>query len=128
MPDMDGLYLVKLQVTKEGLMGAPTLSLNLVVYAPNGTVNGDAAITQAILNGQIHIPQVSGNIHHTGFGKDQQLVSLSGQYVQSVPPPAIGSFLAEFKAALVVDASWNGRGTFSYGGHTIADATVKQID
>lgn len=123
-----GLYPVKLVVTKEGLMGAPTLTLNLLVYAPAGTVSGDAIITQAVTppGGYTHVPQVTGAIHHTGLGKDTQLVSLSGQYVQSVPPPAIGSFLANFTAALAVDANWNGRGTFTYANHTIADATVKK--
>lgn len=125
-----GLYPVKLNVEKKGLLGAPDLKLSLVVYAPAGTVSGSAVITQALAPpaGEIHIPEVSGVIHHTGFGADQQLVALKGQYVVSVPPPAIGSYLAQFSAALVVDKSWTGKGTFTYGGHTIADATVTPID
>ena len=125
-----GLYLVKLNVEKKGLAGAPDLKLTLTVYAPQGTVSGSAEILQAVTppGGQIHIPEISGVIHDTGFGHNEQLVSLKGQYVVSVPPPAIGSYLAQFSAALVVDKSWKGKGSFTYGGHTIADATVTPID
>jgi len=129
MPEPVGYYLVKLRVERKGLVGAPVLTLDLGVYAPVGEVNGSGEITQSLPPpyGQIHLPEVKGRIHHTGFGKDEQLVSLSGQYVVSVPPPAIGSYLANFTAALVVGADWSGRGTFTYGGHTIADAEVTKI-
>lgn len=122
----DGLYPVKLTVTKEGLVGAPTLTLNLLVNAPDGTVTGEAVITQAVTptEAQVTVPSVKGNIHHTGLGADQMLVSLSGDFIQSVPPPAIGSYLAHFSAALAVDKGWNGRGTYTYATHTITDATV----
>ncbi len=130
MSEKSGLYLVKLKVSRPGLLGAPVLHLNLSVYAPQGNVNGDAVISQSVTptSGPIHVPQVTGHIHHTGFGPDQQLVSLAGQYVVSVPPPAIGSYLANFSAALVVGANWVGKGTFTYGGHTIADATVEPAE
>jgi hypothetical protein len=130
MSDKLGLYLVHLKISKPGLLGAPVLNLNLTVYAPQGTVNGNAVISQSVtpVEGPVHVPQVTGHIHHTGFGGDQQLVSVAGQYVVSVPPPAIGSYLAHFNAALVVDASWNGKGTFTYGGHTISDAKVEQVE
>ena len=127
MPDKSGLYLVKLKASHPGLLGAPVLHLNLAVYASRGTVTGDAVISQSVTptNGPIHIPQVTGHIHHTGFGPDQQLISLSGQYVVSLPPPAIGSYLALFTAAFAVGANWVGKGTFTYGGNTIPDATIE---
>ena len=45
----------------------------------------------------------------------------------SVPPPAIGSYLAHFSAALAVDAEWNGVGTYTYGNHTITHGTVSKV-
>jgi hypothetical protein len=129
MPESVGLYPVKLRVERPGLVGAPVLTLDLLVYAPMGQVHGSGEITQALPPpyGQTHIPQITGVIHHTGFGHDEMLVSLTGQYVVSVPPPAIGSYLAHFSAALVVDDSWTGRGSFTYSGHTIANANVTKI-
>jgi hypothetical protein len=120
---------VKLRVERPGLLGAPVLTLDLLVYAPQGQVHGSGEITQALPPpyGQTHIPQITGAIHHTGFGQDEMLVSLTGQYVVSLPPPAIGSYLAHFSGALVVNHSWNGKGSFTYGGHTVADCTVTKI-
>ncbi len=129
MPEPVGFYIVKLRVERKDLIGAPVLTLDLGVYAPFGEVNGSGEITQALPPpfGHIHIPHVTGHIHHTGFGHDEQLVTLHGQYVVSVPPPAIGTYLANFSAALVVDAGWNGKGTFTYNHHTIANADVQKI-
>lgn len=128
MADPIGYYIVKLRVAPgdQPIFGAPTLELNLGVDAPTGRVNGTAEITQALPPpyGQISIPQVTGQILHTGFGIDTLLVHVTGQYVVSVPPPAIGSYLAQFSAALAVDQSWNGKGTFTYGGHTVTDYVV----
>ncbi|HEX4695561.1 DUF1842 domain-containing protein [Sphingomonas sp.] len=122
-----GLYLVNL-IVQQGttpLAGAPVLHLALAVNAPTGSVNGTARITQALAPpyGDFSFP-VSGNVHHTGFGTDTLLVALKGDYVVSVPPPAIGSFLAHFFAALAVDKGWNGTGSFIYGNHTVAHCTV----
>ena len=113
-----GYYIVDLEVAPEGGMmpGAPNLTLKLGVNATNGEVNGQATITQAVAppNGEHQFP-VSGTIHHTGFGEDTLLVALTGQYVQSVPPPAIGSYLVPFSAALAVDKGWSGTGSYSFG-------------
>jgi len=124
-----GLYQVALRVSHGDMPGAPTLTLNLLVNAPTGAVSGNALITQALPPpyGQIAIPQVTGGIYHTGFGKDTLLVHLTGQYVVSFPPPAIGSYLAHFSAALAVDASWSGKGSYEYGGHVVTDCTVANI-
>jgi len=45
----------------------------------------------------------------------------------SVPPPAIGSYLAKFSAALAVDKSWDGKGSYVYGNHTVTNATVSNV-
>lgn len=122
-----GYYLVTLEGVPEGgvVPGAPTLTLSLGVNAVTGQINGSATITQAVTppNGHVEFP-VSGVMHHTGFGEDQLLVSLSGQYVVSVPPPAIGSYLAHFTASLVVDKSWNGTGTYTYGNQTMSHVKI----
>jgi len=55
------------------------------------------------------------------------LVHVTGQYVVSVPPPGIGSYLAHFSAALAVAKDWNGKGSFEYSGHVITDCTVKNV-
>lgn len=129
MADPIGLYPVSLRVGHGNMPGAPTLTLNLLVNAPTGAVSGNALITQALPPpfGQTHIPQVTGNILHTGFGEDTLLVHVTGQYVVSVPPPAIGSYLAQFSAALAVDKAWSGTGTFTYGGHAITGCTVENV-
>ena len=94
---------------------------------PRGVINGHAEITQAVAppGGHTVIPHVTGRIRHTGFGPDKLLVTLSGTYVVSVPPPAIGSYLAPFEAFLVLDPSWNGTGSFTYGQHHVDDVPVK---
>ena len=129
MPDI-GLYQVSLRVGHGDMPGAPLLTLNLLVNAPTGAVSGNAMITQALPppNGMTHIPHVTGQILHTGLGQDTRLVHLVGQYVVSVPPPAIGSYLAHFSAALAVDAAWVGRGSYEYNGHVVSDCTVENIE
>ena len=122
-----GYYIVDLEVTPEGGMmpGAPLLKLKLGVNATNGEVNGQATITQALPppHGELQFP-VSGTVHHTGLGADTLLVALSGQYAVSVPPPAIGTYLAHFTAALAVDKSWNGTGSYSYDHHKMSRCKV----
>jgi hypothetical protein len=122
-----GLYQVPLlvQVGVEPIAGAPTLKLSLVVNAVTGQVNGTAQITQALPPPYDTIDlSVSGSLHHTGLGEDVRLIALTGTYVVSVPPPAIGSYLAHFNAALAVNAAWNGVGSYTYGNHTVSNAVV----
>ncbi len=121
-----GLYLVKLVVGNVGTPGAPIVSLALTVDAPSGHVSGIAEINQAIIGGQHRFP-VQGNIYHTGLGQDQLLVALHGQFVASVPPPAIGAFLVQFRAGLVVDKSWNGHGGFDYLNTHVDNVPVKNV-
>ena len=87
---------------------------------------GIAEITQAVPGGNHRFP-VTGQIYQTGFGPNHQLVSLQGEFVYSVPPPAIGSFLANFTAALSVDQQWNGSGGFNYVTTHVENVPVKNI-
>ena len=109
-------YMVSLDVTPAGEMmpGAPSLTLKLGVNATNGEINGTATVTQALPppNGERAFP-VSGTMHHTGLGTDTLLVSLTGHCVESVPPPAIGSYLVPFSAALAVPKNCAGTGSYS---------------
>ena len=124
--DAVGLYFVKAVVGNVGNPGAPIANLALTVQAASGHVSGIAEISQAIDKGQHRFP-VSGQIYQTGFGPNHQLVSLSGEFVYSVPPPAIGSFLAKFTAALSVDQAWNGSGGFNYLNTHVENVPVKKI-
>ncbi|MEJ2409162.1 MAG: DUF1842 domain-containing protein [Novosphingobium sp.] len=92
---------------------------------PTARSNGQARITQALPPpyGELEFP-VSGTVHHTGFATDTLLVALSGQYAVSVPPPAIGTYLAHFMAAPAVDQSWNGTGSYSYDRHQMSRCKV----
>jgi hypothetical protein len=121
-----GLYFVKAVVGNVGTPGAPIVNLALTVQAASGHVSGIAEISQAIDKGHHRFP-VSGQIYQTGFGPNHQLVSLSGEFVYSVPPPAIGSFRAKFTAALSVDQAWNGSGGFNYLNTHVENVPVKKI-
>ena len=129
MEEQVGLYPVTLRVGHGDMPGAPTLTLRLLVNAPNGTVSGSGTVTQALPPpyGQTHIPQITGGIFHGGLGQDQLFVHLTGQYAVSVPPPAIGTYLAHFSAAFAVDRGWNGRGSYEYGGHFVIDCKVENV-
>ncbi|MBF4470183.1 DUF1842 domain-containing protein [Flavobacterium sp. HJJ] len=124
-----GAYLAKGTIGNVGTPGAPIATFSLVVVPSQHTVTGTVIITQAVSGPDSHIVvQVKGKIYAAGLGKYTQLVSLQGQYVHSVPPPAIGSFLAEFNAHLAIDNAWNGVGGFSYWRHTIENVPVKAVN
>ena len=124
--DAVGLYFVKAVVGNVGTPGAPVVNLALTVQAASGHVSGIAEIAHAVVGGNHRFP-VSGQIYQTGFGPNHQLVSLGGEFVYSVPPPAIGSFLAKFTAALSVDKAWNGSGGFNYLNVHVENVPVKKI-
>ena len=116
-------YLTKGTIGNVGLPGAPIAHFSLVVVAASNTVSGVVEITQAIDAKPIQV-QVTGTIRHTGYGKITKIVNLKGQYVVSVPPPAIGSYLQDFTAYLDIDNGWNGVGGFTYGNAEINDVPV----
>lgn len=123
-----GAYLAKGTIGNVGTPGAPIATFNLVVVPSQHSVTGTVVITQAINGPDSRIVvNVTGKIFAAGLGKFTQLVSLQGQYVQVVPPPAIGAFLADFNAHMAIDASWNGTGGFSYWNHNVENVPVAAI-
>ncbi|MHA3789464.1 DUF1842 domain-containing protein [Flavobacterium hauense] len=122
-----GAYLVNGTMGNVGMPGAPIVHFSLVVVPSANSVSGTVEITQAIgSSGNIVVRNVKGSIRSTGYGSVTQVVSLEGQYVQSVPPPAIGSYLADFSAHMAIDNNWNGKGGFSYANHDIENVDVKK--
>jgi hypothetical protein len=124
--DVLGLYFVPVEVGNAGLPGAPVVKLGLSVQAASGHVAGIAEIIQAVPGGNHKFP-VTGQIYQTGLGQNQQLVSLQGEFVYTVPPPGIGTFLAKFTAALAVDQQWNGTGGFNYVTTHVENVPVKNL-
>jgi hypothetical protein len=125
------LYLVKLLVGNEGMPGAPLLHLSTAVDAPTGHVTGQAEITQAIRapEGHIRITHLKGQLRSLGLEPAVRVLTLKGTYTVSVPPPEIGTYLADFSATLVIGQdSWNGRGSFTYGDHEVTDVPVKVLE
>ena len=122
---LEGAYLAEGTIGNVGMPGAPIATFSLVVVPSQHTVSGTVVITQAVNGPDNHIVvSVKGKIYATGFGQFTQVVSLHGQYVQSFPPPAIGSFLADFDAHFAIDNAWNGTGGFSYFKHQIENVPV----
>lgn len=120
-----GAYLAKGTIGNVGMPGAPIATFSLVVVPSQNSVSGTVVITQAVNGPDSHIVvPVTGKIYATGLGQFTKVVSMQGQYVHSVPPPAIGSFLANFDAHLAVDNAWNGTGGFSYWKHQIENVPV----
>jgi hypothetical protein len=122
-----GAYLVNGTMGNVGMPGAPIMHFSLVVVPSTNSISGTVEITQAIsTGGNIIVRNVTGTIRATGYGSVTHVVSLEGEYVQSVPPPAIGSYLAEFSAHMAIDNNWNGKGGFSYANHDIENVDVKK--
>ncbi|RKR10825.1 uncharacterized protein DUF1842 [Flavobacterium sp. 90] len=120
-----GAYLAQGTIGNVGTPGAPIAKFSLVVVPSQHSVTGTVVITQAIQGPDSHIVvNVTGKIYGAGIGKFTQLVSLHGEYVHSVAPPKIGSFLAKFDANLAIDNAWNGIGGFSYYQHNVENVPV----
>ena len=114
-----------------GMPGAPILNLALL-YNPDPVVaslSGEAVITQSIAppNGRIVIHGVHGPVHGLGLGGATRVFTLKGEYWQPFPPPAIGLVQEHFTATFVTDNNWQGHGTFTYGGQTVANVPIKQL-
>ena len=123
-----GAYLVNGTMGNVGMPGAPIMHFSLVVVPSTNSVGGTVQISQALAppSGEIIVRNVTGTIRATGFGKVTKVVSLEGEYVQSVPPPAIGSYLAKFSAHMAIDNEWNGQGGFSFGNNDVEDVPVSK--
>jgi len=121
-----GTYLASGTIGNVGLPGAPISHFHLTVTPSTNSVSGIVEITQAIEGPEsnIVIKNVTGSIRATGYGKVTKVVELSGEYMVSFPPPAIGSYLAKFSANMAIDDNWDGRGGFTYGQNEINDVPV----
>ena len=124
-----GAYLATGLMGNIGMPGAPIMHFSLVVVPSTNTVSGSVEITQALgpEYPSIVIKEVSGVIRATGYGKVTKVVALKGEYLVSVQPPAIGTYLAQFSAHMAIDDDWNGRGGFSYDNNNIEDVPVQSI-
>jgi len=107
--------------------GATDCQLKLLVDAPAGTVSGHAVIKQATMPPlNIHVNNVTGRIFTFGVEPAKRVVELSGTYSETLPPPAIGTLTFEFGASLIIgEDDWDGRGSFTFGGHELRDQPVK---
>jgi hypothetical protein len=105
---------------------APILNLALMYDPESGGLNGSAVISQAVTppSGRVVIRHVSGDVHGLGLGGATRVFTLMGEYVQSVPPPAIGSYLAKFTATFVTDNHWKGHGSFDWGTHKVENVPI----
>lgn len=122
-----GAYLTNGTIGNVGMPGAPIAHFSLVVVPSANSVSGTVEITQAIDGPQseIVVKNVKGQIRSTGYGKVTKVVSLEGEYLVSVPAPAIGTYLVKFTAHMAIDNEWNGQGGFTYGDNDIDDVPVK---
>lgn len=126
-----GFYTIRAKVKRPDLVGNPTLTVKLGVNAGTGHTSGTAEITQSLPPpyGKIIVPQVTGFTHHLLCSPDKlREVKVKGQYVVSAQPPAIGSWLANFTATLMLKPNGNGEGEFSYGDSKVTGCTVTNLE
>jgi len=126
-----GLYQLCLNGAKTGLLGAPTFHVSLLVNPSANSITGVVQITQSVTpHGAATSINVTGTVHEMGFGgQNTKVIVLKGQYVVSVPPPAIGAYLQEFEAAIVFhgDGWANGLGNFHWGTSVDNSVPVKSV-
>ena len=124
-----GMYFVRLRVENPILLGSPILDLSLSVIEATGLVNGFGDISNSVTPEapSVHIPQVTGEVFQTGFGGNTLLVHLTGEYIASVRPPAIGTYQGPFSAAFAVERDWNGTGSFAFGRYQVTHCKVANL-
>ncbi len=126
-PEAIGMYVVTLRYEPEAV-GAGSMVLHLAVNAVTGAISGQGEGT--ILEGTQHAPHFNasglGHLHATGLGDVTKVGALSGQASVSVPPPAIGTYLAPFSATFAVNDDWTGSGSFSVGNNTYKCKVMRQ--
>lgn len=122
---LEQLYLIAGNID---LPGAPVLNLALLYNPAAGALTGEAQVSQSVAPpyNLVTVRPVSGDVHGLGIGGATRVFSLSGEYVVSVPPPAIGSYLAKFTATFTTDNNWTGHGSFDYGTHKVTNVPIKK--
>lgn len=121
---LETAYLAKGTIGNVGMPGAPVAHFSLVVSPEHNAVSGIVEIMQAIDKPSIKV-NVTGTIRHTGYGDVTKIINLNGEYIVSVTPPAIGSYLEKFIAHMDINNNWNGIGGFAYGNQKVNDVPVK---
>lgn len=109
-----------------GLPGAPILHFDLLYNASTGALSGHACIVSASPPplGQIVISNVTGKVTNMIFGGTlSHIVTMQGTYQISLQNPPI-IFEQSFAAYFQVDADFDGRGYFEYGGNIVNDVPV----
>ncbi|WP_026354568.1 DUF1842 domain-containing protein [Massilia niastensis] len=126
-PDFSAVSLVFLTAGNIDVPGAPVLNLALLYDGQTGAVSGEALVTQAIAppDGRLLVRSVSGEVHGLGIGGATRVMSLRGEYIYTLPAPAIGSISEKFEANFVMNQQWVGHGSFQYGGKTIQNVPIK---
>ena len=108
--------------------GLAALTLDLVMLSKGGPVfgHGDISRSEFPPHPPAHIPQLRGHLQPTGHD-GLRLLSVTGTYVESVPPPATGMVSGPFHASCTIDADWNGQGSFYWGSWEVTDCLVSNI-
>jgi hypothetical protein len=124
--DFNSISLINLLAGHLAQPGAPILHLALMYDGETGALNGEALISQAVMppSGRVVVRHVSGDVHGLGLGGATRVLTVQGEYMQSLPPPAIGSFLEKFSATFVTDNHWKGHGSFEFGSHKVTNVPV----
>ncbi|MFL6673084.1 MAG: DUF1842 domain-containing protein [Massilia sp.] len=120
------IQMIQLIAGNLGLPGAPVLQLDLLYNPEEGNLNGQAIISQTVVPpyGRVVVRHVTGDAHGLGLGGATRAIAVRGEYVQSFPPPAIGSYLAQFSATFVTDNNWKGHGSFEFGNQKVMNVPV----
>lgn len=124
---LESAYLAKGTIGNIGMPGAPLAYFSLVISPEQGKVSGIVEITQVIDKPSIKV-NVTGSIRNTTYGHVTKIVTIHGEYIVSVPPPAIGSYLEKFSAYVDINDEWNGTGGFSYGNQKIEEVPVTSVN
>lgn len=124
--EINSFSLVHLLAGQLAQPGAPLLHLALIYNAESGAVSGEAMITSAVMpfHDRILVRHCHGEVHGLGLGAATRVLSVQGEFLQSLPPPAIGSFVEKFSATFVTDHYWKGHGSFEFGKHKVSNVPV----
>jgi hypothetical protein len=124
--DFNSISLINLLAGHLAQPGAPILHLALMYDSESGTLNGEAMISQAVTppNGRVLVRHVSGDVRGLGLGGATRVMTVQGEFIQSLPPPAIGSFVEKFTATFVTDNHWKGHGSFEFASHKVTNVPV----
>ena len=124
MPTTLSTYRVTGTAGNVGLPGATILHFDLIIHEATGKGSGVANIT---LDSPppIVIPNVTVTVKKVlDVDRPKLIITLSGSYdMIIVNPPLI--IVEQFSASFVTNLSWDGRGSFTFGGTSVDDVPVQ---